>query len=53
MVGVGGGVVNKSPTFDRSCKVECAAIDAIGCLTCSCPSKYMGQHDRGLWWCCQ
>ena len=49
MIVVGSGVVNRCPKFDKSCKVECAAIDAMGCLTCLCPSKYMGQHDRGRW----
>ena len=53
MIEVGRGVVIKYLPCDASCKVECAAIDAMGCLTCSCPSKYMGQHDRGWWWFCQ
>ena len=53
MIEVCGGVVNKCPKFDKSSKVECAAIDAMGCLTCLCPSKYMGQHDRGWWGYCK
>ena len=38
----GSGTVspNGCPQFDPSCAVECAAVDAMGCLTCSCPSKW-------------
>ena len=54
--GSGGssGNSNSCPPFDTSCKVECAAIDTMGCLTCSCPRKsfivflYLHVHIQAL-----
>lgn len=32
----GSGNGNNCPVFDTSCAADCAHIDTMGCLTCTC-----------------
>lgn len=38
--------VNGCAPFPRNCSAECARIDSMGCIVCSCPSGSAGQTGK-------